>query len=257
MNQFVLIESKTARQEYVNKTSILDMLKPPVPVLTKDNRSTIKQVAEFYKVSDEAIKKTLQRNQEEFSVDGIIIVSSKDFKRLELCEGQLVPHKMARNVTLLPKQAILRVGMLLTESARATQVRDLLIAGERQLSYRQKTRAVREAEKWQVQREAGKIVRRMTTDAIKNNIPETDRWAFKNYTNLVYKAIFGKNAKQLKTERGAKSNDSLRDGFTEVELEAILRAEFFVAGLTNAGLTYHEIKNRIQKRDFWPTAKAI
>ena len=248
MNQIILIESKAARQEYMSKTSILDMMKPPVPVLTKDGRSTINQISEWYGVTKNAIDIILNRNKNEFSVDGIEVISAKKYKNMEFIECQTDTLKLPRNsITLLPKQAILRIGMLLTESPKATQVRDLLIAGEQQLSYRKKTRAIREAEKWQAQREGGKIVRRMTMDAIKSNIPETDKWAFKNFTNLAYKSVFGKNAKQLKVERGAKDNDKLRDGLTEIELELTQRAEFVVAGLVVAGLGYREVKKRIQE----------
>lgn len=260
MNQLIFIESKTARQEQICKTSILDMMKPPVPMLTKDGRSTIKLVTGWYEVNEATIKSILQRNEEEFSVDGIEVIRGKAIKALEIIECQDASNprgqmqdasnlKYSPSITLLPKQAILRIGMLLTESQRATQVRDLLIAGEKQLSYRKKTKAMREAEKWQAQREGGKIVRRMTMDAIKANIPPTDNWAFKNYTNLTYKSVFGKNAKQLKVERGAKDNDVLRDGFTEAELELTQRAEFMVAGLVVAGLGYHDVKNRIQELD--------
>jgi len=258
MKSIILIESKTARQEYIGKASILNTIKPPVPVLTTDGRSTIKQVAEWYGVGEETVKKILQRNRVEFSIDGIKIITAKEYKNLEFIGGQSAPLKIPRNsITLLPKQAILRIGMLLTDSQRATKVRDLLIAGEKQLTYRQKTKAVREAESWKIEREASKKVRRMTTDAIKNNLPEEDKWAFKNFTNLVYLAVFGKIAKKLREERGAKTNDNLRDGFTETELSAIQNAEFVIAGLVEAGLTYHDVKKRIQKRDFWPKAKAM
>lgn len=257
MKSIILIESKTARQEYIGKASILDMIKPSVPVLTTDGRSTIKQVADWYGVGETTVKSILQRNQEEFCVDGIQVYNSKDLQKLGICETQVASVKMARKVTLLPKQAVLRIGMLLTDSQRATKVRDLLIAGEKQLSYRQKTKTVREAESWQIEREASKKVRRMTTDAIKNNVSEEDKWAFKNFTNLVYLAVFGKIAKKIREERGAKTNDNLRDGFTETELSAIQNAEFVIAGLVEAGLTYHDVKKRIQNRDFCPKAKAV
>ncbi len=255
MKSTILIESKTARQEYISKASILDLMKPAVPVLTKDGHSTIKQVAGWYRVSADTVKKILSRNKEEFSVDNIKTISRTDIQKIDFCEGQNVPSKV-RVMTLLPKQAILRIGMLLTESSVATKVRDLLIAGEQQLSFQQKTRTMRQAEKWQIEREASKKIRHMTTDAIKGSDP-SNKWVYKNYTNLIYKTIFGKDAKQLKGERGAKSNDNLRDGFTGEELIAIQSAEFTVAGLVEAGLTYHEIKVRIQNRDFFPKATAI
>jgi len=230
------------------------MLGKPVPVLTKDGRSTNKQVAGFYEVHLDAIKSILRRNKEEFSVDGIAVIPARDYKKLEFIEGQLDTLKLPRNsITLLPKQAILRIGMLLTESKLATKLRDILVKGEQEMTYKQKTRAVREAEKWEAQREAGKLVRKSFADIIQLYIPESPgkKWKYKQFTELIYKNLFGQVAKALHLSRGASDNDSLRDGFSADELKAVERAETSVSGLIMSGDSYKVIKEKIKFVNFW------
>ncbi|OPX87001.1 MAG: hypothetical protein A4E53_02656 [Pelotomaculum sp. PtaB.Bin104] len=253
-NQQILVESKTARQQMIQKISVLDMLGKPVPVLTKDGRSTIKQIAEFYEVHLDAIVSILRRNKDEFSVDGITVISAKEYKKLDIIDCQVDSLKLPRNsITLLPKQAILRIGMLLTESKLATKLRDTLVKGEQEMTYKQKTRAIREAEKWEAQREAGKMVRKSFADTIELYIPESPnkKWKYKQFTDLIYKNLFGQVAKELRLSRGASDNDSLRDGFSVDELNAVGRAETFVSGLIMSGDSYDTIKTKIKFVNFW------
>jgi hypothetical protein len=92
--------------------------------------ATTKQVAEFYGVDDNAIKKVVSRNYDELVQDGYKVFTSKELKNLygdkkslnkiinkqgyyliETNEGTM---KMGNaNQGLFPKRAILRVGMLL------------------------------------------------------------------------------------------------------------------------------------------------
>lgn len=253
MKSQILVESKTARQQMLRKVSVLDMLGKPVPMLTNDGRSTIKQTAEWFEVPENTINSIIKRNREEFSVDGIEVLPARKVKTLILSDVHSVPHKKAATLTLLPKQAILRIGMMLTESKMATKLRDILFKGEQELTYHQKTRAVREAEKWEAQREAAKIVRRVLTDAIDHFIAESPhkKWKYKHFTDLAYKGVFGQSTKGLRLSRGAADIDSLRDGLTVDELKALERAEMFIAGQIMAGDSYESIKSKIRNIDFW------
>lgn len=61
------------------------------------------------------------------------------------------------------------------------------------------------------------------TSAISKYIPENKnkKFAYPNYTNMVYKTIFGCDAKSLRLQRNVKTNDALRDNFTESELKRL------------------------------------
>lgn len=68
-------------------------------------------------------------------------------------------------------------------------------------------------------RAEGKPQRRSLTDMIRDN-PEAHRWDYKLYTDLAYKAAFGKTAAQIKKERAPGSKRHAVDLLTAEELTA-------------------------------------
>ena len=246
MNDLVLVESKTARQQLIGKCSVLDKVKM-LPYLTRDMKSTVQQVASYYEVPGDTIQSIIKRNRDEFKEDGILVIKGEELKKL-FCdvqsghnknrEGHGVPSK-TRKLTLLPKRAILRVGMLLTDSDIASTVRNYLLNLEEIADAGQKD--------WSLQRELGKLRRRTMTDAIRDYIADTPNkhWKYKHFTDLVYKTALGISAKELRFERCARDNDQLRDKISKQELEAVEKAEVFVAGMIMAGYQYAEIKQKI------------
>ena len=236
MKDLILVESKTARQQMIGRCSILSKVKA-LPYLTKDMKSTSQQAAAFYEVPEETVKSVIKRNRDEFDEDGIEILSGNAIKNL-LCEVQGAPSK-TRKLTLLPKRAILRLGMLLTESEVAKTVRNYLLNLEEVAEPGQK--------EWSLQRELGKLRRRTMTDAIRDYIEESPNkhWQYKHFTDLVYRKAFGKSAKELRLEMCVKDNDQVRDNLTAEELELLEKAEVFVAGMIMAGYQYAEIKAKI------------
>lgn len=93
-------------------------------------------------------------------------------------------------------------------------------------------------------RAEGKPKRRTLTDAIRDS-GEAERMkghAFTAYTNLAYKAAVGKNAAQLRRERGARKGAVAADFLTSAELTAYQRQEAAIAALLDAGLRYDRIK---------------
>ena len=102
-----------------------------------------------------------------------------------------------------------------------------------------------------VEREKGIAVRQALTKALQQST-ENDRMhghAYSNYTNCIYKVIFGKNAKALREEYGVEKNESLRDCFTAEELQAIQSMERLISGLIDCGWGYEQIKEFIQKNN--------
>lgn len=248
MKDLILVESKTARQQMIGKCSVLDKVKV-LPYLTKDMRSTIKQVAEYYDVNEKTIKRIMAKNKTEFSEDGIKIVNNSEASGLFVGDMD-VPSK-TRRLTLLPKRATLRIGMLLTESPVASLVRNYLLNLEEISSTEQK--------EWSLERELSKAKRRTMTDAIRDYIADSPNkhWKYKHFTDLVYKKALGASAKELRFERCAKDNDLLRDKLSRHELEAIEKAEVFVAGMVMAGYTYDEIKTKINRVSLMTTGNAV
>ena len=97
------------------------------------------------------------------------------------------------------------------------------------------------------EREKGIAVRQALTKAIQQS-NENERMhghAYSTYTDIVYKVVFGKTAKQLREEYGITKNDNLRDYFNSDEISKVQSVEMIVSGLMNCGWGYDEIKGFI------------
>lgn len=100
------------------------------------------------------------------------------------------------------------------------------------------------------EREKGIAVRQALTKAIQQS-NENDRMhghAYSTYTDVIYKSLFGKSAKQLREEYGIAKKDNLRDCFSEEDLKKVQNAEMLVSSLIGYGWGYDEIKNFITEQ---------
>lgn len=97
-----------------------------------------------------------------------------------------------------------------------------------------------ELQKRAIEREALKPVRRSMTDVIQEN--GGDKWSYKHYTDLAYKSVTGKNAAQLRKERGADKKAVAVDYMTADEIKKITRRQEQFTVLMEMGLDYQQIK---------------
>ena len=105
-----------------------------------------------------------------------------------------------------------------------------------------------ERQQWQIERDKGVVIRHILTDTIKMKITESQnkRFAYPNYTNLIYRNLFGKTAKELESDYGVKAKENLRDFFTGDDLAKVQSMEMLVSSLINCGWGYQQIKEFIQ-----------
>ena len=248
--EVILTESKSMREGYIHNEQYYDVLDKikAIPYLTKDMVVSVEQIANYYEVTKKAIDTVIQRHRDELEEDGITTMVGeelRDFKKILTDthgEGQLPIGKRTANLTILTKRAMLRIGMLLTTSPIAKLVRSHLLDCEEQTSQEQQI--------WIAKRQAGIIDRKRMTTAIANYIPEGKhkRFAYPNYTNMIYKVLFGKDAKTMREERGFTKNDALRDSFTGDELVLVDEAETIVTALVTLGFSYDYIKEQLQNK---------
>ena len=95
-----------------------------------------------------------------------------------------------------------------------------------------------------LERVKGIGVRHVLTDAIQKS-KENERMhnmAYPTYTDLVYRTLFGKSAKQIRDENNLDKADNLRDLFTGEDLLRIQQAEMLVSSLIAYGWGYNRIK---------------
>ena len=129
----VYVESETMRNDTLDNVSydFLDKLKV-IPYLPDDMVLTVDQVATYYEVTIAAIQTIIKRNRGEFEDDGMVVLTGEDLKDFiaKVCEVQSEPNKISsktRSLTLVTKRSLLRVGMLLTNSELAKEIRDYLL----------------------------------------------------------------------------------------------------------------------------------
>ena len=102
----------------------------------------------------------------------------------------------------------------------------------------------RELLKRQVNRAKMLPARRGLTDAIRDCIPESSHKAmwYKHYTDLAYRAAFGKTAAQIRKERGAPSKAVAADYLTSDEMTAVDHVARQIGVLVEMRLDYKAIK---------------
>lgn len=94
-----------------------------------------------------------------------------------------------------------------------------------------------------------KPIRRELTDAIRDRADlNTNKWAYKQYTDLAYTAAVGKTSSQIKKDRGAEPKAPAVSFLTVDELEALSVVSNQIAVLIDLGLNYPEIKTAIKKK---------
>lgn len=108
----------------------------------------------------------------------------------------------------------------------------------------------RELVKREVERVKLTPTRRELTDAIRDNVPDSPHKAmwYRHYTDLAYRAAFGKSAAQLRKERDAPKGAVAADYLTSDELERVERATKQIGVLVEMRLDYQTIKGIVARQ---------
>ena len=151
-----IIENKELRDQLVEKVEVLQKVKSLL-LIPQTEIATVKQVAAFYEVGEEAVQSLYKDNKNELDEDGVSLKSYRDF--LNVPEGQLktgrgkstlsytngyvlvIPN---RGLKTFPRRAILRIGMLLRDSKIAAEVRTQLLNIEEKTTIEIKTQDINE-----------------------------------------------------------------------------------------------------------------
>lgn len=122
------------RDSFVNKTEVLDKVKKLV--LLPDNKfMTLRQVADYYEIDLEVVRKTLQRHRTELESDGMVKLKGKTLSEYKQNLPYSVPElRKVPSTQLLPRRAILRMGMLLKNSKVAEKIRTYLLEAEEMIT---------------------------------------------------------------------------------------------------------------------------
>lgn len=117
----------TQRSSLVNRTDVLDKV-GTLQTLPDNLHVTTEMAASFYETTPEAVRQTVVRNRDEFDADGYRVLRRDEVSdKLSLTPEGVGMPKNAPTVSLFPRRAVLRLGMLLRDSPVARKVRDYLL----------------------------------------------------------------------------------------------------------------------------------
>ena len=237
-------ESVTLRNETIETCNVdfLDKIKA-VEYLNDKMILTVDQVANYYETSRDSVSTIIKRNRDEFENDGMTVLTGQELKEFKKSlEGSFELSKVNKSLILLTKRSLLRVGMIMTNNAMAIRIRNYLLNLEETATIEQKS--------WAIQREVGIIERKRMTTAISKYLPESKnkKFAYPNYTNMIYKILFNKTAKEMREEKGLTTNDALRDTFSIDQLKLVEESETIVTALVALGFSYTQIKEQLETK---------
>lgn len=136
-NEKILMESKSAREDAMVKVTdersdeILKKVKGLV-FLSEDYYISIDMASQYYEVDTKLIEYHIKENKDELESDGLKVLKGEDLKDFmsKVCDIALLGDKnisKIRSLTVIPRRAMLRLGMLIQKSEIAQQVRTYLL----------------------------------------------------------------------------------------------------------------------------------
>ncbi|WP_051663459.1 hypothetical protein [Alicyclobacillus macrosporangiidus] len=129
MNADVLLEVRELRDHLADRVDVLNKVKA-LSLLPDGVNATVEMVAGYYEVGIEAIKSVIKDHRDELAEDGLNVLSGAELQEFVRSFGDpanLGLSSKVRSLTLIPRRAILRVGMLLRDSDVAKTVRTYLL----------------------------------------------------------------------------------------------------------------------------------
>jgi uncharacterized coiled-coil protein SlyX len=135
-SEVALLESRTMRVEHLERVDALDKVKALV-MLPDGIHLRTDDVARYFEVSTEVVKKVTQRHRAELIENGLCVLRGDDLRifhrdMLSLWEGGsgMSYPQAATQLTLYPRRTVLNVAMLLRDSDIARCVRTYLLDAE-------------------------------------------------------------------------------------------------------------------------------
>lgn len=214
-----LTVSKIERQNVLNNRFAIAAIQEKIGVesLLFDNQYwlTKKMVADFYGVEERTIERYITQNEEELSYNGYVLCKGKMLKEVKLQFAHVINvGSKTTQLGLFSFRAFLNIGMLLTESERAKELRSIIldivissinerIGGGTKFINRRDVNFLPTALK-----EVN--YRKQLTSALRAYVNGHETNMYSQVTNAIYKAVFKENAKEYREILRLDSKDNVR-----------------------------------------------
>lgn len=176
---------------------------------------TTKMVADFYGVDERTIKRYVQDHGDELRANGYFLSEGNSLKELKLhFVGDINVPKFTRQLGVFSFRAFLNIGMLLTESERAKQLRarilDIVIAtingraggGTKYINWRDRDYLPTAIK--------SENYRKNFTQAVGKYVDGIPTYKYELITDLIYKAVFRENAKEYRVVLRLQNEENVR-----------------------------------------------
>ncbi|MFJ5290239.1 hypothetical protein [Streptomyces sp. NPDC088348] len=135
--EIALLESRALRADHLGRVDVLDKVKA-LALLPDGIHLRTQDVARYFEVSTEAIKKVAQRHREELASNGLRVLQGSDLEEFKgdnlspfPLHGMSYPQPRS-GLTVHTRRTVLNIAMLLRDSEVARRVRSYLLDTEEQ-----------------------------------------------------------------------------------------------------------------------------
>ena len=214
-----LTSSEISRQNILNNPVALPRIREALEIKPLEFNGVLyitkQMAADFYEVDLRTISNCLNANEEELKRNGYRVIKGKELKDFKLQYVQEIdfPNKMPQ-LGLFDFRSFLNIGMLLTTSEKAKQLRsmmlDIVIAvinektggGTKYINRRDRNYVVSAIQE--------ENYHKKLTDAIKNYVDGHRIYKYPTIMDMIYKAVFCEKAKEYKKLLELSEKDNLR-----------------------------------------------
>jgi len=125
------IEDRSLRDRNSNKLGVFEKVKN-LTMLPDNLYVTTEMAANYYEVDLKLIQKVIERHRDELLHDGLRVLSGSELRRYHISlmsvSNNVSPFSLkTRFLTIIPRRALLKIGMLLRDSEVAKMVRTYLL----------------------------------------------------------------------------------------------------------------------------------
>ena len=267
-----LTTSEISRQNILNNPVALPRIREALDIRPLEYQGALymtkQMAADFYGVDLRSITNCLNAHEEELKKNGYRVIKGKELKEFKLryVKENDFPNKMPQ-LGLFDFRSFLNIGMLLTTSEKAKQVRSLMLdivisvinektgGGTKYINRRDRNYVVSAIQE--------ENYHKKLTDAIRDYVVGHKVFKYSTIMDMIYRAVFCEKAKEYKKLLALSEKDSLRRTLYAEVLVSVSAfenhvAETIVAKAKEGGtMTVEEVGQAIRELAVLPFVKPI
>lgn len=267
-----LTTSEISRQNILNNPVALPRIREALEIKPLEFNGVLyitkQMAADFYGVDLRSITNCLNAHEEELKKNGYRVIKGKELKEFKLLyvKENDFPNKMPQ-LGLFDFRSFLNIGMLLTTSEKAKQVRSLMLdivisvinektgGGTKYINRRDRNYVVSAIQE--------ENYHKKLTDAIRDYVVGHKVFKYSTIMDMIYRAVFCEKAKEYKKLLALSEKDSLRRTLYAEVLVSVSAfenhvAETIVAKAKEGGtMTVEEVGQAIRELAVLPFVKPI